>query len=186
MRAVFAVTVAWLALGALAAGCSSEGERPQAAPAPPAATAEASRPPLAPPSSDLATATIRVVGAQGQEHALRVEVPQTREAMLRGLMGRTALDDDTGMLFLFGSLRSGFWMKDTLIPLSVAFIAQDGTIVDIQDMAPQSLDIHNTNKPYYYGLEVNRGWFARKGVKAGDRVRFPWPYESAPKSPWEQ
>lgn len=127
---------------------------------------------------------MRVVTGQGQEFALTVEVPITREAMARGLMGRSSLPEEAGMLFLFGGVRSGFWMKDTLIPLSVAFISQDGVIQDIQEMQPLTTNIHSTDKPYIYGLEVNQGWFARRGIKAGDRVRFPWPYDQPPKSPW--
>jgi len=114
-----------------------------------------------------------IITADGRQVELKVEVPETMEAMQRGLMGRRSLPEGRGMLFIFPEgVRPGFWMKDTLIPLSVAFIARDGTIVDIQDMEPLSLEIHNTSQPYRYGLEVNRGWFARHGVRVGDRVRL--------------
>lgn len=154
-------------------------------PSGPTATPQPQAPATSAAPSDLTIATVRLTNGQGQEFALTVEVPQTREAMARGLMGRSSLPEDSGMLFLFGDRRSGFWMKDTLIPLSVAFISKEGVIQDIQEMQPLTLDIHNTEKPYSYGLEVNQGWFARRGIKAGDRVRFPWPYEAPPKSPWE-
>ncbi len=135
------------------------------------------------PSIDIVT--IEVTSGDGQVFPLTVEVPRVREASIRGLMGRESMPEDEGMLFLLGSLRSGFWMKDTLIPLSAAFISSEGVIQHIEDMEPQTLDIHNTDKPYIYGLEVNKGWFERHGVEVGDSVRFPWPYDSPPKSPWE-
>jgi uncharacterized membrane protein (UPF0127 family) len=138
-----------------------------------------------PASPGLDSANIEIVNALGEVFSLVVEIPPTREAMARGLMGRESMPENQGMLFLLGGSRSGFWMKDTLIPLSVAFISSHGVIRHIEDMEPQTLDIHNTSKPYIYGLEVNKGWFERRGVKPGDTVRFPWPYDSPPKSPWE-
>jgi uncharacterized membrane protein (UPF0127 family) len=84
------------------------------------------------------------------------------------------MPEDVGMLFVFPADTDGpFWMKDTLIPLSIAFIAADGTIVNVQDMQPQSTDLHSPGARYRYALEVNQGYFARAGVKPGDKVALP-------------
>ena len=92
----------------------------------------------------------------------------------RGLMQRPTMAEDAGMLFVFPADTDGpFWMKDTLIPLSIAFIAADGTIVNVQDMQPQTTDLHAPGARYRYALEVNQGYFARAGVKTGDRVELP-------------
>ena len=78
------------------------------------------------------------------------------------------------MLFIFsGDTEAGFWMKDTLIPLSIAFIAADGTILDVQEMEPLSEDKHRPPAPYRYALEVNQGWFEERGFGTGDRVEIP-------------
>ncbi|KKM61697.1 hypothetical protein LCGC14_1529160, partial [marine sediment metagenome] len=92
----------------------------------------------------------------------------------RGLMDREELPEDGGMLFVFlGDTQAAFWMKDTLIPLSIAFIAADGTILDVQDMEPLSEDAHRPPEPYRYALEVNQGWFREHGLGRGDRVEIP-------------
>lgn len=114
-----------------------------------------------------------IAAGDGRRLELKVEVARTRAEKVKGLMGRHSLPEDHGMLFVFTEgERAGFWMKDTQIPLSVAFIAADGTIIDIQDMEPYSLEIHNTEKPYRYGLEVNQGWFRRHNVAVGAKVLF--------------
>ena len=78
------------------------------------------------------------------------------------------------MLFIFsGDTKAGFWMKDTLIPLSIAFIAADGTILDVQEMEPLSEDKHRPPAPYRYALEVNQGWFQEHGLGPGGRVEIP-------------
>ena len=64
-------------------------------------------------------------------------------------------------------------MKDTLIPLSIAFIKSDGTIVEIEDMAPQTEDLHSGPEPYRYTVEANQGWYERNGIGAGSRARIP-------------
>ncbi len=114
----------------------------------------------------LPTVTLHVGG-----HEIQVEHAATPETLREGLMRRTGLADDAGMLFELGEPDIHcFWMKDTLIPLSIAFIGPDGRIVDIQDMRPQSLDPHCPPTPVTRALEMNLGWFARAGVRAGDRV----------------
>ena len=102
-----------------------------------------------------------------------VEVAKTPEERDRGLMGRKRLNKDGGRFFIVETEGyHGFWMKDTVIPLSIAFIDKDGRIVSITDMRPQTLDSHVPPKPIVYALEMNKGWFSSHGVKAGDVVRF--------------
>lgn len=87
-----------------------------------------------------------------------------------GLMYRTSLADGKGMLFVYhDDRRLSFWMKNTLIPLSIAFIAADGTIKEIHDMAPKSLAPIDSDHFVRYALEVPQGWFARAGLAVGDR-----------------
>lgn len=102
-----------------------------------------------------------------------VEVAKTPEERAIGLMGRKHLNKDGGMLFIFGTEDYyGFWMKDTLIPLSISFIDKEGRIVKITEMKPLSLTSHGPPKPVLYALEMNKGWFSANGIKAGDVVRF--------------
>ncbi|MHA3902346.1 DUF192 domain-containing protein [Castellaniella sp. WN] len=110
--------------------------------------------------------TLRVGG-----HAIQAEYAATPETLREGLMRRTALAADAGMLFELGEPDIHcFWMKDTLIPLSIAFIDRNGRIVDIQDMRPESLAPHCPPAPITQALEMNLGWFARSGVRTGDRI----------------
>ena len=125
-----------------------------------AAMPAAAQPPLPP------------VDLQVGSHAIRAEHATTPEALREGLMHRTALDPDGGMLFELGAPDvQCFWMKNTRIPLSIAFIDQHGLIVDIQDMQAQSLEPHCPPVPITQALEMNLGWFARNQVKTGDAVR---------------
>ena len=94
--------------------------------------------------------------------------PQTRET---GLMFRKTMPDTAGMLFVFDeSAGHCFWMKNTDLPLSIAFITDDGTISDIAEMKPQTEDNHCPTRAGNYALEMNKGWFARKGIKPGMKV----------------
>ena len=102
-----------------------------------------------------------------------VEVAKTPEERSHGLMGRKYLGKDEGMLFIFEiEDRHGFWMKDTFIPLSIAFIDKKGRIVWITDMKPLTLDSHVPPQRILYALEMNKGWFSSHGIKVGDVVRF--------------
>ncbi len=104
---------------------------------------------------------------------MTVELARTAQEQETGLMGRQSVPDETGMLFVFPqSGRIAFWMKDTPLALSIAFITQDGKIIDIQDMESFSLDTHSPNQDYLYALEVAKGYFARKGIKPGDTFTF--------------
>ena len=106
------------------------------------------------------------------KQAVRAEVVDTLEAQERGLMHREHLCADCGMLFVFATpARYGFWMKDTLLPLSIAFIDAHGRIINITDMRANTLDVHYPDRDALYTLEMNQGWFARHGIRAGDRVQ---------------
>jgi uncharacterized protein len=89
-------------------------------------------------------------------------------------MGRTTLAADAGMLFVFNQPQPlSFWMKDTLLPLSIAYIDTEGYIVDIQDMQPLDETPHLSAEPAQYALEVNQGFFEARGIQIGDRVALP-------------
>ena len=104
-------------------------------------------------------------------HNIQAELAQTPEERETGLMFRTAMGTNDGMLFAFEQPgQQCFWMKNTLLPLSVAFVADDGTIVNIDDMKPQTLDSHCSKKQVRFVLEMNQGWFAKRGIKAGARL----------------
>lgn len=102
-----------------------------------------------------------------------VEVANTPNERAKGLMGRKHLGQDEGMFFIFEAERyHSFWMKDTLIPLSIAFIDKGGRIVRITDMKPLTLESHRPPIPILYALEMKKGWFSANGIKVGDMVRF--------------
>jgi len=104
-------------------------------------------------------------------HRIDTQVASTSEQREIGLMHRKEMPQHEGMLFIFENPgRLCFWMKNTLIPLTAAFIADDGTIVNLENMKPQTLDSHCSAKPVRYVLEMNQGWFAKKGVKPGSKV----------------
>ena len=109
---------------------------------------------------------------RGEEVAVEVEIADTQEEREIGLMQRESLPEDAGMIFLFEEETSGgFWMKNTLIPLSIAFTAADGTILRILDMEPCEADpceIYDPGVFYASALEVNQGAFASWGVEEGD------------------
>ena len=103
---------------------------------------------------------------------IRVEVASTPESRALGLMQRSYLCDDCGMLFVFDKAdKYNFWMKDTPLPLSIAFIAADGSILNIEEMQPDSTDSHLSQGDALYALEMNSGWFARNGLAPGDKVQ---------------
>jgi len=102
-----------------------------------------------------------------------VEVAKTPEERATGLMGRTRLEKDEGMLFIFDTeAHHSFWMKNTRIPLSIAFIDKEQKIIEISEMKPMTLDSHVPPRPILYALEMEKGWFSSNGIKIGDVVRF--------------
>jgi uncharacterized protein len=104
-------------------------------------------------------------------HQIDAQVAQTHEQRMTGLMHRKEMPQHEGMLFVFEQpAQQCFWMKNTLLPLSVAFLADDGTVVNIEEMKPQTLDSHCSQQPVRYVLEMNTGWFAKKGIKPGAKI----------------
>ena len=104
-------------------------------------------------------------------HIIRAEVADTDATRRDGLMFRRELPGNDGMLFVFDRPDvQCFWMRNTLLPLSIAFIADDGTIVNIEDMAPQTEDPHCAKKPVRYALEMAQGWFDAHGISAGKKL----------------
>lgn len=104
-------------------------------------------------------------------HDLSVELADTPESRRTGLMFRRSLDDGRGMLFTYETPGlHAMWMRNTYIPLSVAFVDAAARIVNIEDMEPQTETPHAAIAPASWSIEVNRGWFRRRGIRAGDRV----------------
>ena len=104
-------------------------------------------------------------------HRIKAEVADSPVERSRGLMLRQSLQVNSGMLFVFeNAAQHCFWMKNTLIPLSIAFLDEDGTIVTLADMQPHDETSSCPAKPVRYALEMEQGWFKTKGVKSGDRI----------------
>ncbi len=117
-----------------------------------------------PQSLPIATLTIG-------KHKAMAEVAITPEQRAVGLMHRFSLQPDHGMLFVFERAEAqAFWMRNTYVPLSIAFIAADGRIVNIDDMKPQTEDSHYSKGPVVYALEMRKGWFAERGIGPGATV----------------
>jgi len=105
-------------------------------------------------------------------YRIHAELADRDETRTIGLMQRTSLAPSSGMLFLFDtSAEHCMWMKNTLLPLSVAFVDEHGTIVNIEDMQPQTEASHCAARPARFALEMAQGWFARRGIRAGTRLR---------------
>ena len=122
--------------------------------------------PLARAQERLPVASVKVAG-----HALRVEVAATDAQRSRGLMHRDKLAPNDGMLFVFDDPGyHAMWMMNTLLPLSVAFVDGEGRILNILDMEPHTLDPNVAAGPARYAIETNKGWFAQRRIKAGDKV----------------
>jgi uncharacterized membrane protein (UPF0127 family) len=112
-----------------------------------------------------------VVELKAGMHLIRAEVAADYASRGRGLMHRKSLAPNAGMLFIFdGAALHCMWMKNTYIPLSVAFIDEKGEIVNIADMQPHNEQSHCASRPALYALEMTRGWFAERGIKAGARL----------------
>lgn len=145
---------------AIAAGCGGEGGADRPADRPGGDTAAA---PVTVPLT-----RIRVGG-----ETVRVEIADEPEERQRGLMYRDSLPEDTGMLFVYPRERIlSFWMRNTRIPLDIAYVDQRGNIVDVQTMAPQSDRLYESAAPAMYALELEAGWFEEHGVGVGDRIEF--------------
>ena len=117
-------------------------------------------------AADLPVTTLTINGQK-----IVAEVVSTPEQRAKGLMNRFSLQPDHGMLFVFEEPQPlGFWMKNTYIPLSIAFVDAKGRIVNIEDMKPHDETTYRSRGFALYAIEMKQGWFASKGVKAGDAV----------------
>ncbi|MDR2068621.1 MAG: DUF192 domain-containing protein [Spirochaetaceae bacterium] len=126
-----------------------------------------------PPEKKLEIAEFTLEKSGGGRIRIQAEIARTEAERARGLMHRTALPDGEGMLFVFERDQIlSFWMKDTLIPLSIAFISYDGRILEIYDMQPRDLRSVHSVRSVRYALEVPQGWFERTGIKVGDRLNL--------------
>lgn len=109
-----------------------------------------------------------VISLNAGMHVIKAEVAAKDADRQQGLMFRQKMGQNEGMVFIFDAPAGVcMWMKNTLIPLSVAFIDESGKIVNIEDMQPQTLDSHCARKPVRYALEMNLGWFRQKNIKPG-------------------
>ena len=114
-------------------------------------------------AAELPTIPLRIKG-----HKLTAEVASTTETRMTGLMHRFSLKPDHGMLFVFREAQpQAFWMKNTFVALSIAYIDDKGRIVNIDDMSPQTETTHPSNGPVLYALEMKKGWFKERGIEAG-------------------
>ena len=105
------------------------------------------------------------------DHQLDVEVASDQKNIQKGLMHRDKLSKDSGMLFIFPQEEErSFWMKNTKIPLSIAYLDKEGFILNIDDMTPNSTESVNSNGKAKYAIEVHQGWFDTKGIRPGARV----------------
>ncbi len=118
--------------------------------------------------------TLPAITLQAGMHTIRAALAQTPEQRQTGLMFRREMPQHEGMLFVFDEASPQcFWMKNTVLPLSIAFLADDGSVVNIADMQPQALDSHCSTRPVRFVLEMNQGWFAKRGVKPGSKISGP-------------
>jgi uncharacterized membrane protein (UPF0127 family) len=119
-----------------------------------------------------ARAELPVIELGAGMHLIRAEVADDTPSRTQGLMFRQSMPQNSGMVFVFeAEAQHCMWMKNTLIPLSVAFIDRAGAIVSIHDMQPHSEQSHCAAAPARYALEMNKGWFAQRGIKPGARLR---------------
>lgn len=113
----------------------------------------------------------RVIPLSAGIHVIQAEVAADEQERQRGLMFRPQLGPNQGMVFLFDQpLVQCMWMRDTLIPLSVAFIDNEGRVINVEEMAAQTDDSHCAARRARYALEMNKGWFAKHGIVAGARI----------------
>ena len=122
-------------------------------------------------ASSAAAAELPQIPLAVGSHKLVAEVAATDAQRSTGLMHRRMLPENRGMLFVFPDIAfHAMWMMNTYIPLSVAFLDRDGVIINIEDMQPHTQNSHAAAKPARYALEMNQGWFAKRGIKPGQRV----------------
>ena len=126
---------------------------------------------IALPAAAALAQSLPVTELRAGMHLIHAEVASDFSTRARGLMQRKELAPNTGMLFVFDApSEQCMWMKNTYIPLSVAFVDAQGTIINIADMQPHSEQTHCSARPALYALEMTRGWFAERGVKPGMKL----------------
>ena len=171
MRALVAALVLLLASLLFVAGCGGEekGEPPSGN------IPETTTPSETTAFSSDESATVALVPSGGGERVeLEAEIADEPAEQQRGLMERTELAENAGMLFVFEREQPrSFWMKNTLIPLSIAYMDSDGRIIDIQDMEPLDESPHPSAEPAKYALEVNQGFYEERGIEVDDTVELP-------------
>lgn len=122
-------------------------------------------------TAPMTAAEMPMVDLNAGIHRIQAEVAHTHQTRTKGLMNRHSMPTNQGMVFVWTDKgRHCMWMRNTHLPLSVAFIDDDGRIVNIADMTPRTDDIHCAAKPVRYALEVNQGWFAKRRVEPGARI----------------
>ncbi len=141
-----------------------------------------SRPALAQADLPVPQPRLPVVELTAGLHLIRAELAEEPGTRARGLMMREKLGNNEGMLFVFPE-KAGhcFWMRNTLIALSIAFLDEDGTIVNIADMNPRSEQSHCPARPIRFALEMERGWFATRGLTAGAKLSAPRVFRIQPR-----
>ena len=128
------------------------------------------RPDSRAPAKSATAATAATALVIFRSDTVRAEVANTSETRGQGLMFRDAVPDGTGMLFVYDrEVPISFWMQNTFVALDVAWIDRNFVIVDIQQMEPETTDIHDGARPAMFALEVRQGWFAEKDIRVGDR-----------------
>lgn len=175
-------------LGLLLPGCATDPARDAVAPSPDASVETApSVPPLHPSVDDYPETVVTLSGPGDAHERVAVKVADTSERRRHGLMEVEELPPGTGMLFVFGEDRAGaFWMKDTLVPLDIAFIGSDGDVLVILGMEPceeEPCTLYDPEVSYRYALEVPRGWFAEVGVDEDWTLERPLPAPSGDSRP---
>jgi len=122
----------------------------------------------------LQTGILTITNKKGEKVNMTVEIADTNESRELGLMHRASMDPDAGMLFSWTEdVEGGFWMYNTILPLSIAYISADGTILNIEDMQPLDQNTTRAAGPYRYALEANQGYFRAHEITAGDKVTLP-------------
>ena len=125
-------------------------------------------------AQDMPQPKLPTVQLQAGMHNIVAEVARTPQQQQTGMMMRAEMAVHEGMLFVFDDVSPRcFWMKNTLLPLSIAFVEDDGTIVNIAEMKPRSEASHCSEKPVRFALEMNQGWFSKRAIKPGFRLKGP-------------
>lgn len=125
-------------------------------------------------TADFEKETIILINSDEERIEMTALIAEDRDQQMQGLMDHESLCEYCGMLFIYEeNVHNSFWMKDTQIPLSIAFISEEGTIMEIQQMEPETTDSHKPEEPYRYALEVNQGFFRENQIVVGNEISLP-------------